>query len=270
MCISRLYKTCSTFFCRKKLSSFADKLVKMNHDYDELLELLFKKIKPTLSYQSYNPAPNNEHTVFYAHSSNERGRMLENNILLRSRVFIENARARQLTDSFQTSKTIRIIDIGCGYAHALLGILAYFGVEKVEYTGIDLDPNRIAECQKAYSEFKSVKFSCQNGLDFLEDKKNHDKFDVALMLHPNIESEICRQAFTKMFLNVNKVLALGGKLYSTLFYPSEAAYFKANVLPHMSLRGHLQQQACYRMFFQNRHTSEIYCPENFVYASGPK
>lgn len=267
MCIHRLLKYCG-FFPDHKLPSFADNEVAMDHSHDEILQNLFKKIQPPKELSTLNPAPELE---LKAIPKEKRGEAVQRNFLLLSRIFIRTAKALKLKESFKDIPKIRVLDVGCGNAPNLLGILALLGINNVEYVGVDNNPDRIAECKKTYQNIENITFISQDALKMLKEEKYQNSFNLVLIQHPNIESLEVRHVFANCFAQAQKVLAQGGILYSTFYYERECQYFYENILPMQgAMQGRLVHSNCFSRFLLNRNTGQAYVPENYTFISDKK
>lgn len=269
MCLCSLFDCCG-LICRRGiyLPSFAERMSRIDHSYDEALLGCFKQLQFSKEALPYNPAPSEERAAFRELGGN----MFEKNYLLRSRIFIHNAKALQLNTLFDKKTPIRILDLGCGTAPTLMGILTYFGLDRVEYLGVDNNAKRMAESATTYKNFAKVKFVDQDGLKFLQDGSYKDHFDVVLIQHPNIESPFARETFARLFKDAANVLAPGGVIYSTFYYTHEIEFFKKEVLPTMGrMQGSIRLNRDFFIgFLQNRHTGDYYIPENYCFLSGKK
>lgn len=271
MCLSRFLKWCGFFPDKPKLPSFGDGIVELDHEFDVEMNALFQKIIFPETVRKYNPKPEIEKQVFIANPYS-RGEMLQRNALLLSRLFIRNAKRSRLAEYFKNKTKIRILDLGCGNGSpSLMGILAYLGMERVEYVGVDLNKTRIIESQRAYKEFPNVTFINQDILEILRQDQHYKSYDLVLIQHPNIESPSARDAFAKCFVAAEKVLAEGGIIYSTFYYESEVEYFRNYILPKMGeMKGTITRNASYDKPFINRHSGEAYFPENYSFISAQK
>lgn len=218
------------------LPSFADGIVKIDHTHDVDLYKIYQKVNKQYFPTTYSPSPSEELAQYQQLSAEKKQYMLIRNPLLLSRLFIRNASLNELDKHFKDDKEIRILDIGCGYAANLMGILAYFGPERVKYLGIDIYRENIQPAVLAYNNFPNVSFMTQDAIPFLENyNSNKESFNLILVQHPNFQSTITQSIFTKIFLNLKNALAPDGTIYSTFYSKSEVDYFQQYVQPHLDL-----------------------------------
>src|SRR5437899_4279899 len=136
------------------LPSFADSLMTLDHAHDAELWGRFKLMQlrergewreKTLEKHSvhYNPLPAKEaehyQSSFWSYSNCDQppfhlNYFLRNDLFL-SRIFIQNAKRMHLLDQFAGKKTINILDLGCGLACSLMGVMTYFGEARIKYLG---------------------------------------------------------------------------------------------------------------------------------------
>jgi len=264
MCLllSRLFSSCD-IFSSAEMPSFADSKVKMDHRHDAELREMFQRISFSQSLQPFNPHPKNEAAVYRKASQQDIGSLMQRNALLLSRVFIKNAKAAQLAEPFKGHREIRILDIGCGNALSLMGIFAYFGSDRVRYTGIDINDRKITECQQAYSQFRSVSFfHCD-----ARSVTSVEQYDIVLVQHANILYEA--NVFTEVFRRATGFLHPKGTLYATFYYKEEADYFYQTILPQMSMKGTMYKNTCYKLPILDVLRNLSYCPEWYSFKSVP-
>jgi hypothetical protein len=252
------------------LPSFADDLVNLDHSLDAILIELFKHIDMSKSLQPrFNPEPTSEKSKYDSLASVQQQEMLFRNILLLSRLFIRNAKIMNLVEQFADKEQINILDLGCGNAPNLLGILAMFGVNRVNYVGVDVYRPCIEECYNVYGKLKShakILFLEENAKTFLKSPKNMRKFDLVLIQHPNLRDEIFKPIFTEIILQAQNAVATGGLLYSTFYSQSEADYFRERILPHMpQMQGsNFMQSNAYDERAKHAAEGVLSSPENFI------
>lgn len=244
------------------LPSFADGVVELDHRFDHLLKKYAKGVHHPQVFQRYNPPPEEELATFQRLDARERGNMLQRNSLLLSRLFIKNAASMGVAEAFRHHTTLRLLDIGCGYAPNLLGILAYFGLERVEYIGIDNDQERIEACNACYRDFPRVRFE---KLDATKLGQTHGLFDLILIQHPNIESPYVRDAFDTIYKQASSQLKPQGRVYSTFYYDAEAIYFSQKIMPQLP-PGALRQNTSFKAKILGLNQA-VYCPENYSFFS---
>lgn len=222
-----------TFFS-PVLPSFADNLVKMDHTHDADLYRIYRDVNHQFFPTTYSPLPADEFSEYEKLPDDKKKYMLIRNPLLLSRLFIRNATLNDLSKHFDGEKKIRILDIGCGYAANLVGILAYFGPERVSYLGIDIEKQNIQTATLAYSNFKNISFMTQDAIAFLsKTTKNNQLFDLILVQHPNFQTPATQSIFKEIFFNLTNALAPSGIIYSTFYSRSEVDYFQTHVQPHI-------------------------------------
>lgn len=183
MCL-KLSQWFNFFFTKYALPSFADELIAMNHHYDNELEKKFRAIhfeKDSILLR-YNPRPTEEREFYAALNEEEKINMLNLNILLHSRLFIQDAQIDDLLHKIANKNKVRILDVNCGKGLNLLGILTYFGsVRFVEYIGIDTNANDIRQCKSIYQDLGEAQFRCKKSIaDYLTDPTAL-KYDIILM-----------------------------------------------------------------------------------------
>lgn len=216
------------------LPSFADNIVKIDHSHDADLLKIYRNVNAQFFPASYSPPPEQELATYETLSADTQHYMLIRNPLLLSRLFIRNADLSELNAHFKNKNEIRILDIGCGYAANLMGILTYFGADRVTYLGVDISKENIQTASLAYSKFNRVSFIAQDAISLLENLgKYKNSFDLILVQHPNFQFEATQTVFTKIFLNLKHALADDGITYSTFYSKSEIDYFQQYVQPHL-------------------------------------
>ena len=103
-------------------------------------------------------------------------------------------------------KTIRILDIGCGFADTFNLLNQCY---QIEYLGIEDNYNIFTETQKRYANFKNFNLENQN---ILKLKFLNNKYDIIIMFdvleHINLDERfnllknIKKTNFSKLFINV--------------------------------------------------------------------
>lgn len=262
-CLAPLLKAFG-LFQQPLLPSFFDGSLRIDHDHDAELQTLFASITVPPTFARYNPPPAMESSAFAR--CPDKGNMIQRNMLLMSRLFIQHARELNLGQAFQHRQQIAIVDIGCGAAPTLPGILAYFnklGI-KVNYLGVDIDGGMITECQSSYGNLPNVSFVRQNIQELIKDKTHQHRFDLILCQHPDLENPHVRPVFLQFFLHHKNLLADGGICYSTLYYASEKSVFEQEVISQIGGKLHEFQSPA---LLQNRFSGENYFPERFIFMS---
>lgn len=270
MCLDFLYD----FFCKRSkdasLPSFADNFLNISHEFDEELVILFDQITIPTSLSLYNPDPEDEPERFRSLSLGLPGKMLQKNILLASRVFITNADVCGLANQFAKNDTVRILDIGCGNALNLLGILALFRNNKIEYLGVDIDEVCINECELTYGKLENVSFRNLNALELFNDHQNHTAFDLVLMQHPNLVDRKQSRDFKILLTKSKELLKDQGILYCTLYHDIEAELFQKELLEQL-FGGNLYHSTVYKTVqLVSENSGARFAPEQFIFMSDPK
>jgi spermidine synthase len=255
--------------------SFADNLVKSDHSLDADLLAIYQKVNQAFFPSTYSPPPSEEHTHFQALSTEEKQYMLIRNPLLLSRLFIRHANISQLESLFASQQPIRILDIGCGYAANLMGVLAYFGLDRVDYLGVDISRENIRSAALAYNQFSQVSFIACDAVTFLENQgKRSKQYDLILIQHPNFQEEASQTVFEKIFFSLNLVMTDSTTLYTTFYSKSELDYFRTRVQPRVDLLNHavIHQPDTYSdtAKFIDRTSNEQQAAEQYILLVPPK
>ncbi len=114
----------------------------------------------------------------------------------------------------QPSENLKILDVGCGMGHALLG-LTRLGYPYVE--GIDIDPKQIEACKRMNLRVCKV----ENSADFLNSRKEY--YDVVILFDVLEHIAVSEQIETMRY--VYQSLRIGGRV--VLKVPNASALFAA-------------------------------------------
>lgn len=206
--------------------TFAANNVSLCYDYDAQLLSMHKKIDFPTGMYGLNPAPEEEAKWFAEHAVIDKNNMLQKNILLLSRVFLNNARQQELSTHFADYPEITVIDIGCGHASFLLGLLAYLGDGRIiNYVGIDSNKKNIELCRQAYAclhndririDFEMV------GVNELSGYSLEKTADLVLV------SSAAGYASHDLCVSVDNFLAHNGIAYFNFLFRENAVEFAGN------------------------------------------
>lgn len=262
-----------TFF--SNTPSFADELVKSDHSLDAELLAIYEKVNRAVFPATYSPLPDDEIKHYQALPAPEKQYMLIRNPLLLSRLFIRHARINELSRAFKDKDRIRILDVGCGYAPNLMGILSYFGTNRVDYLGIDLSKENIRTAALAYNQFPQVSFIAQDAIVFLEQQRDLARsYDLILIQHPNFQQDECRTVFKQIFLQLKHITNSDTMIYTTFYSKSELDYFQQNVQPDIDSLSEsvLLEPNSYtdKAKFIEQTTNEKQAAEQFILISPPR
>lgn len=137
-----------------KLASFADDLVTIDHTFDQELYNIFNLIKFDVDSLGCNPSPESEIDNYFCQAVIDRINMLNKNVLLRSRMFIDQAKRQNISKNLEhTLTTIQVLMIGDD-AGIIPGVLAYFSQNRmVELFYVDSDERKLAKLKLMYQDF---------------------------------------------------------------------------------------------------------------------
>ncbi len=141
-----------------------------------------------------------------------------------------------------------ILDIGCGFADFYGFLDRQFGVEQHLYTGFDINPDLIEECQKKYpqSDFDRVNILIDSPLDRTWDivtlfgilNFRFQEFENLDFAKSTIEKafELCNEALVVDMLSAKFDRSYPPEDFVYYYNPLEMLDFALNLTPHVILR----------------------------------
>lgn len=141
----------------------------------------------------------------------------------------------------RSNENLDVLDVGCGQAFDAVGLHAYFGGsfypmpgEHVNYTGIDIDPDEIANARLLHDSRPELRFFTADATDLIPvvatmpPEVMREGFDVVVIRHQNASnlSEVWKAIFSEAW----KSLAIGGLLFVTSYTCLEHDIMMDNML----------------------------------------